>query len=384
MSYDKYKQKWLNRYPAIRDLAERAKKRIPKVAWEYLETGTGEELLIKRNRRVFEDIVMTPQFCRGALNPDLETKILGRTYGAPFGIAPVGLTGLMWPRAEMYLAEAAKEYNIPFTLSTLATETPETVGPHVGEMGWFQLYPPRERALRKKLLDRAKGSGFHTLVITADVPMPSRRERTKRAGLSTPPKMTPNFLWQGVTHPAWSWGTVRNGLPRLRTVEDYSDFNSMMSVGEFVSNQIGVELSWDYCKEVRDEWEGAVIIKGLLHPKDAEQALAIGLDGVVVSNHGGRQFDGAPSPLEVLPEMVKAIDGKMAVLFDSGARTGLDILKALSLGADFVLLGRAFLYGVAALGKFGPHHVIEILESDLKNNMIQMGIENNEQLRVRN
>ncbi|MEP1096300.1 MAG: alpha-hydroxy acid oxidase, partial [Cyclobacteriaceae bacterium] len=329
----------LNRYPAISDLAKRAKKRIPKVAWEYLETGTGEELLIKRNRRAFEDIVMTPQFCKGALNPNLETTILGKMYNAPFGIAPVGLTGLMWPRAEMYLAEAAKQSSIPFTLSTLATETPETVGPYVGDMGWFQLYPPRERELRKKLLDRANKSGFHTLVITADVPTPSRRERTKRAGLSTPPKMTPNFLWQGITHPAWSLGTLRNGLPKLRTVADYSDFNSMMSVGEFVSNQMGVELSWDYCKKVRDEWEGPVIIKGLLHPGDVEQALKIGLDGVVVSNHGGRQFDGAPSPLEVLPEMVRAIDGKMTVLFDSGARTGLDILKALSIGADFVLLG---------------------------------------------
>lgn len=187
--------------------------------------------------------------------------------------------------------------------------------------------------------------------------------------------MTPHFLWQGLTHPAWSLGTMRNGLPKLRTVADYSDFNSMMSVGEFVNDQMGADLSWEYCKQVRDEWEGPVIIKGLLHPKDVEEAMKIGLDGVVVSNHGGRQFDGAPSPLEVLPEIIKMVDGKIAVLFDSGARTGLDILKALHLGADFVLLGRAFMYGVAALGKFGPQHVYEILQSDLKNNMVQLGIE---------
>lgn len=368
-------QKLLMKYPAIEDLAHRAKQRIPHVAWEYLVTGTGREELLHQNTAAFEGITLTPQFCKGQLNPDISKRLFNQTYHAPFGIAPIGLTGLMWPRAEIILASTAAKYNIPFTLSTMATETPETVGPYAGEVGWFQLYPPREKELRKILLDRAWNNGFKTLMITADVPTPSRRERTKRAGLAMPPKITPSFIWQGITHPAWSLATLRNGLPALRTVESYAEFNTMMSVGEFVEGQMGGNLSWEYCREVRDEWAGPIVIKGLLHPKDAETALQIGLDGIVVSNHGARQFDGAPTSLEALPAIVQQVKGKIPVMLDSGVRSGLDILRALSLGADFVFLGRAFLYGVAALGKDGGDLVMEILLGDLKNNMIQLGIE---------
>ncbi len=364
------------KYPAIEDLKWRAKKRIPKVAWEYLVTGTGREELVDANVKAFEKVKLTPQFCKGQLSPKTETTLLGQQYQAPIGVAPVGLTGLMWPRAEVILAKTAVKYNIPFTLSTLATETPETVGPHVGEVGWFQLYPPREPELRNKILRRAWDHGFKKLMITADVPTPSRRERTKRAGLGMPPKITPSFIWQGITHPVWSYGTLKNGLPTLRTVEDYAEFKTMMSVGEFVEGQMGGNLTWDYCKQVRDLWQGPIVVKGLLHPNDAETAVDIGMDGVVVSNHGARQFDGAPSALGCLPAITRAVGGRTAILFDSGARSGLDVLRALALGADFVFLGRAFLYGVAALGELGGDHTAEILIGDLKNNMVQLGIEN--------
>lgn len=212
MSYQKYKSKWANQYPAIQDLADKAKKRIPHVAWEYLQSGTGDEDLIKRNREAFQKITLLPRFCKSILQPSLKTTLFGQDYAAPFGIAPVGLTGLMWARTEHYLAATANRYQIPYALSTVATETPETVGPEVGNMGWFQLYPPKEKALRDSLLKRAKDAGFHTLVVTADVPMPSRRERTKRAGLRMPPQITPRMIWEGITHPAWTIATLRNGL----------------------------------------------------------------------------------------------------------------------------------------------------------------------------
>ena len=375
MSYEKYKTKYFNKYPAIQDLEAKAQKRLPFVAWEYLNTGTGRESLTKRNIEIFDSITFTPQFCKGILQPNIETKVLGQSFKAPFGIAPVGLTGLMWPKAEVILAKTAKKHQIPFTLSTVATETPETVGPHVGNMGWFQLYPPKNRELRQKILKRAKDAGFHTLLVTADVPMASRRERVKRAGMQMPPKITPQLIWQGITHPTWTLKTLERGLPTLRTIESYTAYKNMKFVSGFVGNRLGGTLSWEYCKELREEWEGSLVLKGVLHPKDAEKAVEIGFDGIVVSNHGGRQFDGALTSIEALPSIVEAIKGKTAILFDSGLRTGLDIMRALSLGAEFVLLGRAFLYGIGALGNHGGDHVVEILMDDLKNNMVQLGVE---------
>lgn len=374
MSYQKKMHDWLHRYPAIEDLRTKAKKKIPNVAWEYLETGTGREELLQKNLDSFTEIELTPKFCKGSFTPDITTSLLGTSYDAPFGIAPIGLQGLMWPKAEIYLAQAAARANIPVCLSTVATETPETVGPHAGKMGWFQLYPPREPELRATLLKRALDAGYETLVVTVDIPTPSRRERTKRAGLSTPPKITPSFIWQGITHPSWTIGTLKNGLPRLKTIEAYSDFKDMMSVGNFVQGQLGGNISWEYLKEVRDLWKGPMIIKGLLHPEDAIESVKIGAEGIVVSNHGARQFDGAPTSIAALPDIVDAVKGQTAIIMDSGIRNGLDILRAISLGADFVLLGRAFMYGVAALGKLGGDHTIEILRSDLKNNMAQLGI----------
>lgn len=375
MSYEKNKAKYFNQYPAIQDLEAKAKKRLPFVAWEYLNTGTGRESLTKRNIEIFDSINFTPRFCKGILQPNIETSILGQSFKAPFGIAPVGLTGLMWPKAEVILAKTAKKYQIPFSLSTVATETPETVGQHVGNMGWFQLYPPRDRELRRKILQRAKDNGFHTLLVTADVPMASRRERTKRAGMQMPPKITPQLVWQGITHPTWTLKTLQRGLPTLRTIESYTAYKNMKFVSGFVGNRLGGTLSWEYCQELREEWDGALVLKGVLHPKDAEKAVEVGFDGIVVSNHGGRQFDGAFTSIEALPDIVKAVKGKTTILFDSGLRTGLDIMRALSLGAEFVLLGRAFLYGVGALGHHGGDHVVEILMDDLKNNMVQLGVE---------
>ena len=381
MSYEKQAARLMNDYPGIYDLEMKAKKRLPYVAWEYLQTGTGYEQAIERNRRRLENISLRPRFMRGKLNIDLSTELFGKKFAAPFGVAPVGLTGMMWPKAEQILARMAQKMKVPFCLSTVATQIPEEVGKYSGDMGWFQLYPPKEAELRDNLLKRAKDNGFHTLVLTADVPAPSRRERTKRAGLKTPPKITPQFIWQGITHPAWSIATVLNGLPRLRTVEAYSNSKDLAVVEEFVRFKFRGDLDWEYVKAVRDRWEGPMVLKGLLHPEDAKQAVSIGVDGIGVSNHGGRQFDGAPSPIDILPEMVEAVEGKVKVIYDSGIRSGLDMIRAFALGADFVLCGRAYMYGVAALGKYGGEHTTSILMDDLKNNMAQLGIERIEECR---
>lgn len=374
MSYEKEQTRLSNKYPAIEDLMKKAKKRIPNVAWEYLASGTGDEGLLERNKTAFQKINFLPRFCKGALHVNTETSLFGRKYSAPIGMAPVGLTGLMWPGVEHYLAASAQRFGIPYTLSTVATETPETVGKRVGEMGWFQLYPPKDFELAKSLLQRAKDSGFHTLVVTADVPMASKRERTKRAGLAMPPKITPRMIWEGITHPAWTYHTLVHGMPRLRTVEHYTNNNDMKFVSGFVGNRLGGTLDWDYCKALKDLWEGPVVIKGILHPQDAIKAIEIGLDGINVSNHGGRQFNGGPAAIDALPAIVKAVDGAVPIVFDSGVRTGLDVMRALYLGADFVFVGRPFVAAVAAIGKYGGDHAAHILIDGLKNNMTQLGV----------
>lgn len=381
MAYKKQLERFANRYPRIEDLAEKAQKRVPKVAWEYLDSGTGDEALLQQNQDAFQNIRFLPRFCKGALEADTKTTLFGRSYNAPIGMAPIGLTGLLWPKAERYLAATANRLQLPYCLSTVATETPETVGPLVGDMGWFQLYPPKDRAVRDSLLQRAKDAGFHTLVVTADVPMASRRERSKRAGLAIPPKITPKLIWQGVTHPVWSYRTLLRGLPRLRTVEHYVNNSDMKFVSGFVGNRLGGTLDWHYCKELKEAWDGPVVLKGVLHPQDAQRAIDVGMDGIYVSNHGGRQFNGAVTALEALPAIVAKVNCTVPILFDSGVRTGLDVMRALYLGADFVLVGRPFLWGVAALGRYGSDHVAHILMDDLQNNMVQLGVKTVDELR---
>lgn len=364
----------LQRYPSIRDLQARAKRRLPLIAWEYLDMGTGDEKAVSRNRSSLDRITLLPQFMKGKLVPNLETALFGRKYATPFGVAPIGLTGLIWPNAEKILAKTAAAYQFPYTLSTVATQTPETIGPLAGEMGWFQLYPPREDEICDDLLQRARDNGFHTLVVTADVPAPSRRERTTRAGLRMPPRVTPYFVYQALRNPVWTAATLRHGFPHLRTIQKYAGVGSIGNASGFVGRKLGGTLSWDYLQRVRDQWDGPLIVKGLLHPADAEKAIGIGVDGIGVSNHGGRQFDGAPAAIDALPAIGAQVNGRAAIVFDSGVRTGLDIIRALALGADFVLLGRAFMFGVAAFGEQGGDHSAEILSAELKSNMAQLGV----------
>ena len=366
----------LEKYPAITDLEKKAKSRIPEVAWAYLSSGTGDELAVSRNREAFNQIQYNPTFMHGEQTVDLKTTVLGRAYNLPFGIAPVGLSGLMWPGAEMILAQTAKDYNIPYCLSTVATQTPETIGPISQENSWFQLYTPRKKEIRTHLLARAKTSGFNTLIVTADVPYPSRRERTKRAGLRTPPKLTAKFLWGGISNPAWTRQVMKHGLPKLKTVIQYAESKQATKVFEELRKGFGGTLSWDYLKELREEWTDNLIIKGLTHPNDAERAVQIGVDAIIVSNHGGRQFDAVPPSIKLLPLIVDAVGDKTCIMFDSGINSGLDIIKAYQQGAQFVFLGRGFLTGVAALGAQGGNHVCEVLKEDLRANLMQLGIEN--------
>ncbi len=364
----------LERYPAIDDLKKIAKKRMPHFAWEFLDSGTGAEAALDRNCKAFSNVTLVPRSLRGSEKPTLGTELFGRSYSLPLGIAPVGLSGLMWPGAEIMLAKAAARQNIPYCLSTVACETPEDVGRAAGANAWFQLYAFADNAINTDLLKRAADSGFSALVITVDVPVPSMRERQRRAGLRMPPKATPKFLLDIARRPGWVSATRKRGRPSFRTLEKYASSADMREITGFIAKQrMGAINDWNDIEKFRKLWKGPVIIKGLMSGEDAKQSVELGVDGIVVSNHGGRQMDAAPASISVLPEIVEAVSGKTKILFDSGVRSGLDIARALALGADFVLAGRPFLYGAAALGQEGADHVIDIFRTDLENNMIQLG-----------
>jgi L-lactate dehydrogenase (cytochrome) len=281
------------------------------------------------------------------------------------------MSGLIWPDAERLVAAAANKAGLPYALSTVASQTPEFVAPVLGKHGWFQMYPPRDPDIRKDMLRRAKDAGFSALILTVDVPVASRRERQTRSGLTQPPKLTPRLLAQVMLRPAWGLGTLGMGMPRMRLMDSYADTSVKTSSTAHVGYLLRTSPDWDYVKALRDAWQGPLVIKGVLRPDDAARLQDEGADAIWVSNHAGRQFDAAPATIEALPAVRAATT--LPVIFDSGIEGGLDILRAVALGADFVMLGRAWHYALGALGAAGPAHLIDILAKDMAANMGQIG-----------
>ncbi|MEM9708540.1 MAG: alpha-hydroxy acid oxidase [Pseudomonadota bacterium] len=360
-------------HPSINDLAARAKRRVPHFVWEYLASGTGEEGALVRNRAALDAVTLVPAALQDPPTPRLETELLGETQKLPFGFAPVGMSGLIWPGAEAMLARAANAAGIPYCLSTVAAATPEEIGPLTEGKGWFQLYAPGAPEIRKDLLDRARAAGFRTLVLTADLPTASRRERLRRAGITNPMRITPRVLADCARRPAWSLAVLKNGMPRLATLEAYADTSAAQPGTAHVGYQMRTAPDLDYLKALRDLWDGPLVVKGVLDPEFCGQLDGIGVDAIWVSNHGGRQFDAAPAAIDALPE-VKAAAGALPVLFDSGILSATDILRAFALGADYTFLGRAPHYALAAFGNVGISHMISILKTGLEADLGQLGI----------
>jgi L-lactate dehydrogenase (cytochrome) len=361
------------RYPALSDLKARARRRIPHFVWEYLVSATGAETITARNRAAYDAVLFRPAALRGEIEVDLSCHLMGQNYPAPFGIAPLGMSGLIWPEAERLLARHAAKAGIPYTLSTVATRTPEDLAGRIGDQGWFQMYPPRDPAMRDDMLARAEQAGFHTLVLTVDVPTASRRERQTRGGLVQPPSLTPRLLAQVARCPVWALGIQSTGMPRMRLMDSYAD---QAKTGPLPSTaHVGYLLrtapDWDYVAALRAAWSGRLVIKGVMEPEVAARAEAAGVDAVWVSNHAGRQFDGAIASLDALRDVRGAT--RLPVIFDSGIEGGLDIMRALALGASFVMLGRPWHYALGALGAPGPAHLHDVLVKDMVSNMAQIG-----------
>lgn len=366
------------KYPRLTDLEKKAKRRIPPFMFAYLDAGTGRDFAKDANEAAYREISLTPQFLRGRVAADTSTTLLGKVYGAPFGVAPIGLSSTIWPGAEQILARAAKAHNFPYALSTVAGDSIERVSKVGGDITWFQLYPPADRDMCLDMMRRARECGVDTLVVTADVPAPSRRERMRLSGGPVGSRgksmYTPRVIMQSMSRPEWALRLLANGGPRFRNIEPYSDKFGGMGVTEFIGSQLNGGLDWDYLDIIRDRWPGKLLLKGILHGQDAERAARAGVDGLVISNHGGRQLDAAPHPLHQLPHIRAVVGNKMPLIVDSGIRSGLDVAKAIASGADFVLIGRSFLYAVAALGKRGGEHAATVLIEELQDVMRQLGV----------
>jgi isopentenyl diphosphate isomerase/L-lactate dehydrogenase-like FMN-dependent dehydrogenase len=356
----------LARAASVADLKKRARRRIPRFAFDYLEGGCNQEIALARNRSALDAIVMEPRYLEDCAPPDLSAALFGRRYDAPIGVAPVGLGGLLWPRVAEYLAEAAGRANIPFCLSTVATTSIERAAELAGECLWFQLYTPTDPLIRDDLLDRAAAVGCRVLLLTIDVPGAAWRPRDLRNGLAVPPRFDLRTLLQIAARPAWAMAMLRAGMPQFDSIRPYVPKGAGMTSGSvFTRATFTGGLNRETLARIRDRWQGALVLKGVETVRDAELALQLGAEGIVVSNHGGRQLDASRSPVEVLPQICAAVGDRMTVLADSGVESGADVARMLAKGAVGVLAGRAFLYGVGAFGRAGAEHTIDLLREEL-------------------
>ena len=358
-----------------RQMEDIARKRLPRAVFDFIEGGAGAELAITRNRSRFEEIALMPQALRDCAAASAEVTIFGRRYAAPFAVAPMGFADLVRPGTDRALARAAKAKNIPYVLSTAATTAIEPISAIAEDNLWFQLYPGSDEAMAQRLIDRALKAGVTTLLVTIDIPVPGKRVRDRVNGLAIPLRPSLRTILDVACHPAW---LARAALGERLGMANFADVQgglSGLAHAEFVSRQLSsAALDWRRIEGIRKAWPHHLVIKGILNPQDALKAAELGANGIVVSNHGGRQLDAAPSSIEVLPAIREACGDALTLILDSGVRNGDDIAKSLASGADFVLLGRAFLYAVASVGlDGGPAAIIDILREELLNTLIHLG-----------
>ena len=360
----------------VADLKQRARRRIPGFAFDYVEGGCNSEVAVNGNRRALDSVKLRADYLLPYKAPDLSTQLLGQLYSAPFGIAPLGLTGIVWPNASLFHAKAAKQSNIPFVLSTLSTNSIEQAAACAEENFWFQLYPPSDLSIRADLIRRAKEVGCKNLVVTIDVPAAGQRPRDIKNGLAIPPRISPKSVFQSACRPAWSMATLQAGLPQFASITPYmKDVENMQDVANYIRTTLKDVVDQAMLKTIRDSWDGNLIVKGINNLGDAQLAVEAGADGIIVSNHGGRQLDAAQPTVDTLREIKAAMPGHIEVMVDSGVESGVDVARFLANGASAVFAGRAFLYGVAAHGEAGAQHTIDLLREELTQVMSQLHCE---------
>jgi (S)-mandelate dehydrogenase len=360
----------------VEDYRILAQRRLPKMIFDYLEGGAEDEVGMKHNREVFERYRLMPRRLVDVSKRDIGIDLFGRHQAAPFMIGPTGLNAALWPKGDILLARSAEKAGVPFVLSTASNASIEDVAAVSKGDLWFQLYIV-QRKLAEQMVRRAEAAGYSTLVLTTDVGVNGNRERDLRNNFGLPVRYTPELIYDGVTHPRWSLGFMLNGMPQFGNFVTAGSSDVEMEA-TVMHRQMDASFSWDDFTWLRKLWPRTLLVKGIMRPDDAERCIAAGADGVILSNHGGRQLDAAVSPLDVLAESRARTSAP--ILIDSGYRRGTDIVKSLALGANAVLLGRAPLYGLAATGEAGVDHVLSLLRDEVDRTLAQIGCASASQL----
>jgi len=371
-------------YPTIDYLRRAARRRLPYFAFEYCDGGSGkEDAGIRRNWAALDAVELVPRYGVMPALPPCEVELFGRRYAAPIGVAPMGGPAIVWPGADEYLAHAAQRARIPYTLGTVGCTTIERVGEIAPDVFWFQLYRAarNNHAIGFDLVRRAQAAGCHVLVLTLDVPVRTTRAREVVVGLGGAFHADLAKMLQMAMSPAWSMALWKNGIPRFSNLRAYAGDVSINEMVAFARQEMGGAFTWDEVAQYRERWKGALVVKGILHPEDAEKAISLGVDGMFVSNHGGRQIEALPAPIDVLPAIVKQVGKRATVMLDSGVRSGTDVVRAYALGAAAAFAGKAFLWGLGALGEEGPGHTIDLLIEETQAAFGQIGALTPEQAR---
>ncbi len=363
-------------YPTIDYLRRRARRRLPHFAFEYSDGGSGkEDAGIRRNWAALDAVELVPRYGVMPSLPPCEVELFGRRYAAPIGVAPMGGPAIVWPGADIYLARAAQRARIPYTLGTVGCATIEKIAEVAPDVFWFQLYRAarNDHAIGFDLVRRAQAAGCHALVLTLDVPVRTTRAREVVVGLGGAFQADFKKMMQMAMSPAWTMALRKNGIPRFSNLRAYAGDVSINDMVAFARREMGGAFTWEEVAQYRDRWKGALVVKGIMHPQDAEKAVSLGVDGMFVSNHGGRQIEALPAPIDVLPAIVRQVGKRATVMMDSGIRSGTDVVRAYALGAAAAFAGKAFLWGLGALGEEGPGHVIDLLIEETQSALGQLG-----------
>jgi (S)-mandelate dehydrogenase len=365
------------RFPTAADLRAEAKRRLPHFAYEYCDGGAGgSDTGIARNNAALDAIELVPRYGKVISPPPATCELFGRRYAAPIGVAPVGGPGTVYPGAETCLAKACQAAGVPYTLGLLSGITLDQAARLAPDVLWFQLYrfARNEHAIGFDLVKRADTAGVHVLMLTIDTPIRTVRTREVKSGIVTPFRLTARLKLDALSSPHWTRALLRNGIPRFVNLVPYMDgATGIEAATAFQQREGGGAFTWDEVARYRDKWKKPLVVKGVLHPADAEKAVALGLDGIVVSNHGGRQIEALPAPIDTLPAIVAAVGKNMTILYDSGVRSGVDVARAIALGAEACLAGKPFLWSLGALGEQGPGHLLGIFIDELRASLGQLG-----------